>query len=184
MKRSTQWKAVVARLYDGHFRILLRRAHRSLREKNRAADLVQHLFVRMLEEERRFGSEDEAEKFLYASFHNLLVDYVRAEIRWKYKDLDSETEVPLATEARQEDDLIRERLSRKRLPLPEGQQRVFEMAYFEGCSDSEIAERLKMNIYTLQRSLVRSRKLLERILVARYGYSAAQMKTLFRRRRG
>lgn len=184
MKRSTQWKAVVARLYEGHFRILLRRAHRSLREKNRAADLVQHLFVRMLEEERSFGNEDEAEKFLYASFHNLLVDYVRAEIRWKYQDLETTAQKSTATSAHQENDLIRERLSGKALPLPDGQRRVFEMAYFKGLSDREIAERLGMNIYTLQRSLVRSRKILERIMVARYGYSKSELKTLFSRRRG
>jgi RNA polymerase sigma-70 factor (ECF subfamily) len=174
----------VARLYEGHFRILIQRAHRSLREKNRAADLVQHLFARMLEVDRQFASEDEAEKFLYASFHNLLVDYVRAEIRWKYKDVESEEQMPVNTAAHQEDDLIRERLSAKPLPLPEGQRRVFELAYFKGFSDAEIAETLGMNIYTLQRSLVKSRKLLERMLVARHGYSKTELKSLFTRRRG
>jgi len=184
MKRSTQWKDQVARLYDGHFRVLLRRAHRSLREKNKAADLVQHLFVRMLEAERQFDSEDEAEKFLYASFHNLLVDYVRAEIRWKYKDLGSDDEIPATTAAHQEDDLVRERLKQRPLPLPGKQRHVFEMAYFKGLSDREIADQLGMNIYTLQRSLVKSRKLLERMMVMRHGYSREELKVLFTRQRG
>ena len=184
MKRSTQWKAEVARLYDGHFRVLLRRAHRSLRDKSRAADLVQHLFTRMLEEERHFGSGDEAEKFLYASFHNLLVDYIRAGIRWKYRELEAAPETRTATGAHQEDDLVRERLREKELPLPEGQRRVFELAYFRGLSDAEISERLGMNIHTLQRSLVRSRKLLERMMTTKYGYSKSQLKALFTRRRG
>jgi RNA polymerase sigma-70 factor (ECF subfamily) len=184
MKRSTQWKDLVTRLYDGHFRVLLRRAHRSLRDKNRAADLVQQLFVRMLEKERSFASEDEAEKFLYASFHNLLVDHIRTEVRWKYQDLDGDTAEPLSTRAHQEDDLVRKRLGERELPLPGRQKRVFEMAYIEGRSDAEIAEQLGMNIHTLQRSLVNSRRILERIMVSKHDYTKSELKTLFTRRRG
>jgi len=36
----------------------------------------------------------------------------------------------------------------------------------------------------LQRSLVRSRKLLERMMTTKYGYSKSQLKALFTRRRG
>lgn len=138
----------------------------------------------MLEEERRFESEEEAEKFLYASFHNLLIDRVRMEVRWRVRDLEAAGGRRMTTAAHQEDDLIRERLSGRELPLPERERNVFEMAYFQGKSDREIADELQLNIHTVQRRLVRSRKALERIMVLRHGYSMERVKTLFSRSKG
>jgi DNA-directed RNA polymerase specialized sigma24 family protein len=71
----------------------------------------------------------------------------------------------------------------RELPLPPAQRRIFEMAYFKGMKDREIADELKINIHTLQQSLVRSRRLLEVILVEERGLGREEVKRLFSRKK-
>ncbi len=171
-------------LYHKHHRLLINKAWRSLRDKNRVVDLVQQVFTNLLATERALsGNNGDAEKYLFTAFHNLLVDQIRRGSRWKYSPIDEVNPGRVASDAHQEEELVSERMRDRELPLPPAQRRIFEMAYFEGMKDREIADELKINIHTLQQSLVRARRILETIMVEERGLSREEVKRLFSRKK-
>ncbi len=170
-------------LYRKHHRLLISKAWQSLRDKNRVVDLVQQVFTNLLAADRNLAGNGEAEKYLFTAFRNLLVDQIRRGSRWKYSSIEDVNPSRVASDAHQEEELISERMSGRELPLPPKQKRVFEMAYFEGKKDREIADELKINIHTLQQSLVRSRRMLEAILVEERGMSREEARRLFSRKK-
>ncbi len=170
-------------LYRKHHRLLINKAWRSLRDKNCVADLVQQVFTNLLAAKRDLSGNGAAEKYLFTAFHNLLVDQIRKGSRWQYSPIDELNPGRVASEAHQEEELVSERMRGKELPLPPAQKRIFEMAYFEGMKDREIADELKINIHTLQQSLVRARRILEAILVEERGMTREEARRLFSRKK-
>lgn len=181
--RSIEWRATVESLYRKHHRLLINKAWRSLRDRNRVVDLVQQVFTNLLASERNLSANGDAEKYLFAAFHNLLVDQVRRGSRWHYSPIDDVSPGRVSARPTQEEALVSERLKGRELPLPPAEKRIFEMAYFEKMKDREIADELKINIYTLQQSLVRSRRILLDILVEEKGMRREEARRLFSRKK-
>jgi RNA polymerase sigma factor (sigma-70 family) len=118
------WTETVEWLYEKHFNGLHRRAYRTLFDKNKAADVIQEVFTRLLEQDRRFADKTEAEKFLFTSFRNLLIDHIRRDMRWKYEEIPETGSDCLVAAPHQEEDLVMERTRGKELPLPESERGI------------------------------------------------------------
>jgi RNA polymerase sigma-70 factor (ECF subfamily) len=178
------WKKTVEWLYHKHAPSLHRRAGSVLFDRNKVPDLLQELFTRLLEKDRQMNSREEAEKYLFRAFRNLLIDYVQRDVKWKYADLSTLEHPDLATKAHQEEDLVKERSKDKKLPLPDPDRGIFELAYFEGKKDVEIAEMFGLKISTVRYCLNKSRKILTEILAGSQGLSSSEIKSYFSRRKG
>jgi len=179
-----QWKQTVESLYFEHSTALHRKATAALWDRNKAPDLVQEVFEKMLRAERTFPSKVDAEKYMYTAFRHLLIDYIRKDTRWRFDELDEANPAGLSRKAHQEEDLVKERLDAEAIPLPNPEKSVFIMAYFDKMTDQEIAEKLNQDLNTIRYCLVKSRKGLEKILVQKYGYSKETVKAFFSRKKG
>ncbi len=178
------WKKTVEWLYHEHASTLHRRASGALFDRNKVPDLLQELFTRLLEKDRQLGSREEAEKYLYRAFRNLLIDYIQRDVKWKYANPSALEKQEVSTAAHQEDDLVRKRSMDRKLPLPDPDRGIFELAYFEGKKDEEIAELFALKISTVRYCLNKSRKILTEILTGSQGLSRSEVKAYFSRKKG
>jgi len=181
MARYPVWKQRIEHLYGMHFDMLYRMARRSLADRSQARDVIQEAFVKLLGAKQRFATDDDISRFLFRTFRNLLIDRMRREMRWKYQELDNLRAERLTTRPRQEDDLVASRLDGRKVPLPQPDLGVFEMAYFEKMTDEEIAERLEMKITTVRYVLKKSRKAIRELLAATGSVSEKELEALFSR---
>jgi RNA polymerase sigma-70 factor (ECF subfamily) len=181
MARYPVWKQRVEHLYGEHFDALYRMARRSLVDRNEARDVIQEAFVKLLGSKQSFATDDDISRFLFRTFRNLLIDRMRREMRWKYRELDNLRAERLSAGPRQEDDLVASRLKNCKVPLPQPDLGVFEMAYFEKLTDEEIAERLEMKITTVRYLLKKSRKAIRELLADSGSLTEKELETLFSR---
>lgn len=183
MTRYSSWQETIQWLYDEHFDALYRKAFHALFEKNKAADIVQEVFARLLEKERPQMDRTESAKYLYTCFRNLLIDNIRKDTKWKHKNIEKVSQAKISSAAHQEEDLVRKRSQERTLPLPEAEQNIFRMAYFDQLSDQQIADMLQLRINVVRYSLIKSRKALEKILIKKHGYNKKEVKALFSRKK-
>ena len=181
MARYPVWKQRVESLYEAHFNTLYRMALRSLSDRSLARDAIQEAFVRLLGSNRRFETDDDAARFLFRTFRNLLIDRMRQTMRWKYQDLDGLRPERLSTEPGQEEELVASRLEGRKVPLPEPDRGIFELAYFEKLTDEEIAGRLELKISTVRYCLKKARKAIREMLVKNSAISERELEALFSR---
>jgi RNA polymerase sigma-70 factor (ECF subfamily) len=181
MSTDVQWSKTVEKLYDKHFDALHRIAWRCLSDRNMVRDVIQDIFARLLATSRRFATLEDAERYLFRSFKNLLIDTARSRTRWQYVELDQAGSEHAFTAAAQEEQLVSKRLREKSLPLSQPDRGIFELAYFEKKSDEEIARQLNLKLSTIRYRLRKARLAITRILTEKHQFGQREIAQLFSR---
>jgi RNA polymerase sigma-70 factor (ECF subfamily) len=158
-------RRALKRLYERLAGQALAVALRVLRSRGEAEEIVQDVFVEVWQKAGRYDpARGSPRTWVLAIVRNRSIDLVRSrqvEDRTTSEagvQPDAPTASPLEeVEARQ----VRERIRQALSSLPPEQRRTLELAYFEGLSQSEIAERLSDPIGTVKsRIALAMRKLL------------------------
>jgi len=142
-------------LYDRYGAMVYRLVLRMVRDSGIAQDLVQETFLRVWNRAAGFDSGRGAiGPWLLAIARNRALDYLRAQGRRGGSAIElNETEHPalfvdFAAEALNLD--VARQVRRALDELPSQQREALELAYFEGMSQTEIAERMRQPLGTIK----------------------------------
>jgi RNA polymerase sigma-70 factor (ECF subfamily) len=148
--------AALAELYDRYGRLVYSLIYRIVRDTGVAEDLVQETFLRVWNRAQGFDAERGAlGPWLLAVARNRAIDYVRStggKMARGAMDL-GQAEHSAAFVNFEADLLSQDRARRVRGALDrlnENQRHVIELAYFEGLSQSEMAERMGQPLGTVK----------------------------------
>ena len=145
----------LAELYDRYGGMVYRLVLRMVRDRGIAEDLVQETFLRVWNRSGGFDAErGAAGPWLLAIARNRALDYIRAQSRRATNTVEfNETEHPALfvdfPAGALNFDLARQ-VKRALDQLTAQQRRAIELAYFEGMSQSEIAERMGQPLGTVK----------------------------------
>jgi RNA polymerase sigma-70 factor (ECF subfamily) len=148
--------AAMAQLYDSYGKLAFSLIYRIVRDVGVAEDLVQETFLRVWNRVQGFDAARGAlGPWLLAVARNRAIDYIRSSGgKMARGSLDLEYAEHPSTFVNFESDLLtrdREMRVRKAVDrLNENQRHVIEMAYFEGLSQSEMAERMGQPLGTVK----------------------------------
>lgn len=148
-------EAALALLYDRYRTILFGLLFRILRNRSEAEDILQEVFVQLWQQAKHFDKDrGKAFNWLVTITHSRAIDRLRflktrtlateKHITGKLLYTDSKIEQNLILQGRQK--LVRTALNR----LPENQRSLLLMAYFDGYSQQEISEQVKIPLGTVK----------------------------------
>jgi len=129
-----------------------------LKHQALAEEATQDIFLNIWLKAGSFKSDRGAPKaWIMSVAHHKIIDVIRARRRTvtvsepaDYETLESMPSSWASTEAQVEQKLERERILKALSGLPESQREVIMLAYFEGFSQSEMADRLKQPLGTVK----------------------------------
>jgi RNA polymerase sigma-70 factor, ECF subfamily len=159
-------------IYEAYNAELYRYAVRLLDDQDIAEECVAETFSRLLQGIRRgHGPQENVRAYLYRIAHNWIMDYYRRKPRQaepldvdKHIDIDANPQLVVA------DYLERERVRVALLNLPDDQQKVIQLRFFEDWAHEEVAELLGKTVDATRalqyRALTSLRKLLSEQEVA------------------
>ncbi len=146
----------LAAVYDRYAQLAYSLIIRITRDEGIAEDLVQELFLRVWNHAREFNSERGAlGVWILSIARYMAIDYKRsaqARFSTRLRPIDN-TDHPCFSYKSEaaEFTIDRIRIVKEAFSsLSSDQKRVLELAYFEGCSQSEIAKRLKEPLGTIK----------------------------------
>lgn len=148
--------AAMGELYDRYGKLVYSLIYRVVRDTGVTEDLVQETFLRVWNRAHGFDAERGAlGPWLLAVARNRAIDYVRSSGgKMARSALEIEyAEQPAAFTDFEADVLSQDRARRVRAALErlnENQRHVIELAYFEGLSQSEMAERMGQPLGTVK----------------------------------
>jgi RNA polymerase sigma-70 factor (ECF subfamily) len=145
----------LADLYDRYGRLAYSLVLRVVRDSGAAEDLVQETFLRVWNRVHGFDAQRGAiGPWLLAVAHNCAIDYLRSTGERQRNMLELfETEDPACFIDMEQDLLFSDRARRVKDALdklPDNQREVIELAYFEGLSQTEMAERMGQPLGTVK----------------------------------
>lgn len=146
-------KEILEQLFKRHYGKMLKMARTLLRGDADADDVVQEVFVRLLEMDFKV-QEDKTEAYLMSSVRYGCIKRIkRMELRERIGDLQRVAEVGMADddEPLVELEQIRDYVDRY---LTEPHKSVFNLRIDEGLTFKAIAERLDMNINTVYKHFI------------------------------
>jgi len=145
----------LAELYDRYGRMVFGLILRMVQDRGTAEDLVQETFLRVWNRVGGFDAEHGAVgPWLLAVARNRAIDYLRYRGRRPEAALElNESENPalfadLKSDPLRFDTVRQVKTALEKLPAP--QREAIELAYFEGMSQTEIAERLRQPLGTVK----------------------------------
>ena len=129
-----------------------------LKQPALAEEVTQDIFLNIWLKAGSFNAERGQPKgWIMSVAHHKIVDVIRSRRRTivntdpaDYETLDLLPAAGASTEAQVEQTLERERIMRALATIPESQREVIMLAYFEGFSQSEMAERLAQPLGTIK----------------------------------
>jgi RNA polymerase sigma-70 factor, ECF subfamily len=167
-------------LFVRYSRMLYALAYRMVTDQQVAEDLVQEVLLAVWRRAASYTPQlGTARSWLFSIMHHRTIDYLRRvrrrsilkQTKWEEVDLDERMAVPdVWNEAWRsvQSELVRTALTQ----LSPEQQRVIELAYFQGWTHTEIAERLQLPLGTVKArirlGLIHLKRILERIGVQGY----------------
>lgn len=140
----------MARLFDRHSKLVYSVALRVLRDPAAAEDVLQEIFMQIWRTPTSFvGTRGSLAGWLAVVSRNRSIDFLR-----KKRPTESVEDVPLASPydlaKEAEQNLMLERVRILVAELPDEQRKALEMAFFEGLTHSEIAEKTKCPLGTVK----------------------------------
>jgi RNA polymerase sigma-70 factor, ECF subfamily len=170
--------AALETLYDRYARAVFSFAVRIVRDPRIAEEVLQEAFTRSWQQSSRFElSKGSFPSWLLSITHNLAIDEVRKSQRRPQRadlvdiddvlrgEVDQSVSVEEAAEANELRVEIRAAMDR----LPEPQQRVIELAYFEGLTQREIAAFLDEPLGTIKTRMRLGMQKLKELLAEQEG---------------
>ena len=150
----------LAHAYDRYSRLVYSVFLRTTRDESAAEDLVQELFMRLWNQARGYDEKrGTLGVWIISIARNMAVDYLRsaqARFATKQQPLHYAEWERIGSSVKRNSVLDNVRLVQAALShLNENQKRALELAYFEGCSQAEIAERMQEPLGTVK-SWIRS----------------------------
>ena len=148
-------ETAVGELYDRYGRLAYTLIYRIVRDQSVAEDLVQESFLRVWNRAQAFDAErGSLGPWILTVARNQALDYIRSVQGRVWSGMVSaDSEHPGAFRDWEGDMLDGIRLDRVRTALTklsDNQRTVIELAYFEGLSQSEMADRLKQPLGTVK----------------------------------
>jgi RNA polymerase sigma-70 factor (family 1) len=157
------WKVHFETNFRKHYRPLSYFAYQFLGDRGQAEDVVQNVFLKLLDDKPEMEGEDHLKHYLYKSVRNACLnqmrqDHLHAEILDSLKPEESVSDndpdflqsVVRAEVYREIMDAINE--------LPAECSRVFKMAYLSNLDNEEIAETLSISIHTVKSQKSKAKK--------------------------
>ena len=143
-------QSAMAVIFDRHGRLVYSIALRVLKDTAAAEDVMQEIFFRLWQDPTRRGSDrGSLAAWLAVVARNRAVDGLR-----RRKPTDPVDEVPLAAKGDLAEEVVQrglmEKLQRQMEKLPAEQHRPIDMAFFEGLTHNEIAERTGLPLGTIK----------------------------------
>ena len=167
----------LAMLYDRHGRLAYSVAYRVLSEGQAAEEVVQDAFMTLWKKAGTFDPDRGAgvRAWLLTIVRNAAIDSIRRRNRYGSK----EVELDVEAQFRSNDDPVAEVLTsldrsviqKAMRELPDDQRLAIELAYFEGLTHREIAERYGLPLGTVKGRLRLGLHKLQEGLTAHYGAS-------------
>jgi RNA polymerase sigma-70 factor (ECF subfamily) len=146
--------ASFARLYDQYSEAAYSLALRVVRDRDLAADVVQEAFLAVWKQAKTFNARrGQPSTWILTVTHNKAVDTVRREQRRRTETIEERHEQAdpgRPVEERAWLGVTRERVRTALRRLPDPHREVLELAYFDGYTQSELAERLALPIGTVK----------------------------------
>jgi RNA polymerase sigma-70 factor (ECF subfamily) len=148
--------SALAALYDRHARAIYSLAIRILTDAAEAEDVVQDVFAQAWQQAQRYdAARAPVAAWLMIMTRARALDRLRRRrSRITATEIDSSTPHPRDPDPSQEAQVITaeqaERLRGALSHLPDGQRAAIELAYYEGLSQSDIAERLQEPLGTIK----------------------------------
>ena len=143
-------QSAMAEIFDRYGRLVYSIALRVLKDTAAAEDVMQEIFFRLWQDPTRRGSDrGSLAAWLAVVARNRAVDGLR-----RRKPTDPVDEVPLAAKGDLAEEVVQrglmEKLQRQMEKLPAEQHRPIDMAFFEGLTHNEIAERTGLPLGTIK----------------------------------
>jgi RNA polymerase sigma-70 factor (ECF subfamily) len=143
-----------ARLYDLYSEAAYSLAVRIVRDRDLAADVVQDAFLAVWKQASRFDARrGQPSTWILTVTHHTAVDLVRREDRRRAEPLDevrAGADPAPSVEERAWLGVTREQVRAALRRLPDPHREVLELAYFDGYTQSELAERLALPLGTVK----------------------------------
>lgn len=141
-----------ARLFHEYYPKLCYYAALIISDDAAAEDIVQDVFMGLMQSDAVYASAAHANNALYLSVRNRCIDYCRNLRNGGHRSLESV--VTVADDDEIDRTMIRAEIlsmiSRSIDKLPRSQREVFRMAYVDGMSNQEIADTLGLSIHTVK----------------------------------
>jgi RNA polymerase sigma-70 factor (ECF subfamily) len=160
-------------LYDRHHRLLFSLILRVLRDRGEAEDVLQEVFVRVWERAETYApSLGAPSAWLVRIARNRAIDRLRSRrVRAHVSEAAEDTPREAAAPAPDPEALARTAESRRAIlaaldALPPEQRRLVEAAYFEGYTQSELAEKFGLPLGTVKTRIRTAMQALRAILGA------------------
>lgn len=155
------------KVYESHYRNLCFFAYQLLGDREIAKDVVQDSFVAYWNQKGTISNNEKIVKsYLYSTVKFISLNNLRHKKvteRFSMNSSDPYLEDEQITEKIMRAEVLRELYSALDM-LPEGCKEVFRLGYFEGFSNSKIAEVLEISINTVKTQKQRGFKILRSVL--------------------
>ena len=143
-------QAALTRLFERYSGLVFGVALRVLKDPSSAEDVMQEIFLQIWRSPLKFqGANGSMASWLAVIARNRAVDFLR-----RRRPTDSIDEIPLASTtdlaAEAERHILMGRIREAVNKLPVDQRQALELAFFDGCTHTEIAQRLNHPLGTVK----------------------------------
>jgi RNA polymerase sigma-70 factor (ECF subfamily) len=147
--------AAFAVVYDRHAAAAYSLAHRMTHARSTAQDVVQESFLSLWRSDNYCADKGSLRNFVLGIVRNRAIDALRRERRRGTQERSDEAAVAGLSARDRTDEEVEQRDAQRLLraalaSLPETQRRALELAFFEGLTHAEIAQRLDAPIGTIK----------------------------------
>jgi len=156
---DTMSPETLSAIIDRYGQMILRTAYMYLRDRQKAEDVCQEVFLRVFRDNRAFDSEEHEKAFLLRVTINLCKDQLKS--FWNKRIVLDDTKEPVPEgdiADKVASDEARRALYESVLALPEAFKDVVLLYYYEGYNTREISETLKIPDATVRSRLKRARE--------------------------
>ena len=150
-------------LFSEFYRVLTVFANKYVHDMETAKEIVQDLFVHLYEKRENLDINSSLKSYLFRSTHNRCINYINAQkIRSQHADYVMKT-----TDIKE--DILEQEVNKTELEhalftainqLPPKCQSIFKMNRFDGLSNTEIAERLRLSKRTVETQISKALRIL------------------------